>query len=670
MSNKITGKEYPLIKIFSSDFEYHIPAYQRPYAWGIEQTETLFDDLYDFYQTEKSDNYFLGSIVLIKEDGKRYASVIDGQQRLTTLSILFAVLSSCFEDAEYKKSCMGYLQEAGNKLAGLEAKPRLFLRAKDQKFFNNYIQNVKLANLENIDPSTLSTEAQRHIRENAQVLEKKFAEIFNNDDELVEFSQFLLNRCFLISVSTENEESAFRIFSVMNSRGLDLMPIDIVKSEVIGNLPAAEQEEYTQKWEDLENLTGREGFNEVFTHTRTIFAKERPKTSLLEEFREYVVKVTTPKSLIDEYLEPYTNAYYQLKNSAYSTTQYADEINSLLRWLNKTNNYDWMPPAIKFVADHQNDPKYTLWFIKKLERLASYLLVTGNDVNHRINRYKWVLVEMDSRPDNSLTEPLINIELTEWEKEQFRQALNGEIYTMTAQRRNYIIQRLDSFVSDGGASYNSKIFTIEHVLPQHPAEDSEWVTLWPDKQEQALWLNRIANLVPLTRQRNSAAQNYDFDTKKGKYFQTKSGVSAFALTTQVINIASWTPKEVENRQKYLMKVFADNWELHPSDDSVESSNYMLAGRGANATGYPGNEDEFVVLKGSRIAPDVTNGFQTNYLSQRKELIAEGVIKDNQFVKDYRFPSTSAAAAVILGRSANGRREWIKLDGRTIAQIGH
>ena len=97
---------------------------------------------------------------------------------------------------------------------------------------------------------------------------------------------------------------------------------------------------------------------------------------------------------------------------------------------------------------------------------------------------------------------------------------------------------------------------------------------------------------------------------------------------------------------------------------------MLAGRGANATGYPGNEDEFVVLKGSRIAPDVTNGFQPNYLSQRKELIAEGVIKDNQFVKDYRFPSTSAAAAVILGRSANGRREWIKLDGRTIAQIGH
>ena len=81
MSNKITGKEYPLSKIFSADFEYHIPGYQRPYAWTEEQAGILFDDLYDFFQTETIDNYFLGSIVLIKEENKPYADVIDGQQR-------------------------------------------------------------------------------------------------------------------------------------------------------------------------------------------------------------------------------------------------------------------------------------------------------------------------------------------------------------------------------------------------------------------------------------------------------------------------------------------------------------------------------------------------------------------------------------------------------------
>ena len=119
-----------------------------------------------------------------------------------------------------------------------------------------------------------------------------------------------------------------------------------------------------------------------------------------------------------------------------------------------------------------------------------------------------------------------------------------------------------------------------------------------------------------------------------------------------------------------MEVFADKWNLHPCEDDVESSNYMLAGRGANAIGHPGNGDEFVVLEGSRIAPDVTAGFPPNYLNQRNELMAEGIIKDNQFVEDHAFTSISTAAAVILGRSANGRREWVKLDGRTIAQTGH
>ena len=66
MSKKISGAEYPLAKIFSSDFDYAIPSYQRPYAWTEVQAGDLFSDLYDFFVKEKDDTYFLGSIVLIK----------------------------------------------------------------------------------------------------------------------------------------------------------------------------------------------------------------------------------------------------------------------------------------------------------------------------------------------------------------------------------------------------------------------------------------------------------------------------------------------------------------------------------------------------------------------------------------------------------------------------
>lgn len=155
MSNKITGKEYPLSKVFGADFEYHIPGYQRPYAWTEEETGILFDDLYEFFQTEAVDNYFLGSIVLIKEENRRYADVIDGQQRLTTLSILFAVMANTFQSEEFKKTCKKYLQEDGNILEGISAQPRVFLRDRDQSFFSKYIQNIQLEQLAQIDPATL-----------------------------------------------------------------------------------------------------------------------------------------------------------------------------------------------------------------------------------------------------------------------------------------------------------------------------------------------------------------------------------------------------------------------------------------------------------------------------------------------------------------------------------
>ena len=92
MSVKITGREYPLDTIFDGHLFFSIPLFQRPYAWTTEQTEELLNDFLDSLESE--DEYFLGSIVLIKEDDplKPEAQVVDGQQRLITLTILFSVL--------------------------------------------------------------------------------------------------------------------------------------------------------------------------------------------------------------------------------------------------------------------------------------------------------------------------------------------------------------------------------------------------------------------------------------------------------------------------------------------------------------------------------------------------------------------------------------------------
>jgi hypothetical protein len=564
MSKNITGAEYPLAKIFSSDFDYSIPSYQRPYAWTEVHAGDLFADLFDFFVKEKEETYFLGSIVLIKDEGKPNAEVIDGQQRLTTLTILLTALTTQFS-GELRTDFENYIREPGRASQGLKPKPRLALRDRDRQFFADYVQSLKLSELLALDPAKLDNESQRNIRRNAEVLLAKLDENFKGDtDRLCEFGAFLVQRCFLVAVSTPSPKSAFRVFSVLNSRGLDLLPTDIIKSDVIGSIKSqATQDQVTELWEELEVKTGRDGFAELFGHIRMIAAKEKARRALLEEFRDQVVKKSaSSEELVSKVIEPYAEAYLVAKNSSYVSTTNAADINALLKWLNRIDNADWLPSAIRFLATYENDPAYVLWFFRKLERLASFMHVCGYDVNQRIERYASVLTALESA--STLAQPIATIELSPSEKTTMLAVLNSDIYLLTARRRNHLILRLDSFLGDGAATYDLGLLTIEHVLPQTVNPGTSWAATWPDEALRKQWVHRLANLVPLTQKRNSQALNYDFDVKKSAYFGGKHGVSSYRLTTQVLKTAEWTPALVAQRQLDLIELLTSQWDLGPA----------------------------------------------------------------------------------------------------------
>lgn len=562
MAKKISGAEYPLSKIFTSDFEYHIPPYQRPYAWTEEETQTLFSDLYDFFEKTTDEDYFLGSVVLIKEDNKPLSYVVDGQQRLTTLTLFFAVLAARFSGAE-QANLTKYIIEQGDSFQNLKSAPRLYLRDKEQAFFQKYIQDNHIDDLIELDVQKQDTEAKRHIILNAKTLKENIDKSFGADiDRLKRFIAFLVQRCYLIVVSTPTQESAYRIFSVMNSRGLDLLPIDVIKADVIGAIPVGEQEKYTSIWEDMEQEATRGGFNELFMHIRTIFAKAKPQGTLYKEFTDYVIEnVKSSTKLIDEYIQPYCDSFVAIRNSYFNSANLNGETNLNLRWLNKIDNADWMPLAIHFLTFCNKDKKYTEWFFDRLERLASCMLIMSKDVNYRIRRYSQVLKEIEEHKGHSLSDPLRAIELTQEEKDGVRAVLSGDIYLMLSRRRNYIILRLDSMLSDGAAIYNTSIFTIEHVLPQNVVDHSEWAEWWPDETLRQQWLHKLGNLVPLARKTNSAARNFDFNEKKDKYFKSPNNVSSYVLTTEVLNTPTWKPSDVEKRQKHLLDVFIAQWGL-------------------------------------------------------------------------------------------------------------
>ena len=561
MSKNLSGADYPLSKIFSSDFEYVIPPYQRPYAWTIDQASELFEDLHSFYQYEPDEEYFLGSIVLIKEENKPHSEVIDGQQRLTTLTILLAVLSNKLQGDD-RKALLQYILEPGNKFEGLESKPRLTVRSRDRDFFASYVQGLKFDELFAMDEKALENESRLNIKRNSQLLDKYVSEKLGDDVEKIEsFTAFLLRKCYLVAVSTPNQKSAFRIFSVMNSRGLDLQPTDIIKADTIGMVELdAQREKYNERWEEMEVELGRSRFNDLFSYIRMIHAKEKAKRSLLEEFREHVLsKGISPEELISEVLEPYAEALLIAKNSDYVAVAHAEEVNRYLKWLNRIDNSDWVPTAIEFIKNNKAKSEYMVWFFERLERLAAFMHICAYNINQRIERYNKVLSALEN--DHSLTNPINEVELTVDEKHKMIKVLDSDIYDLTSRRRNYLILRLDAFISDGGATYDPTILTIEHVLPQTVNKESEWAQWWPVAEERKIWVHRLANLVPLNKRRNSSASNFDFDKKKSAYFLGRKGVSSYALTTQVINCQQWTPENLAQRQVELIEILSDNWRL-------------------------------------------------------------------------------------------------------------
>jgi len=546
-----------MAKVFSDDFAFSIPGYQRPYAWTTEQAGELLDDLLDFMgsdgdSTRALNPYFLGSVVLIKGLAPD-SEVVDGQQRLTTLTILLAVLRELADNIKDEQKLNEFIYEEGNEYSGAVDRYRLTLRPRDAEFFREYVQRdgglTALSSLEEV-----LTDSKKNIRENALHFRSKLENL--QPSVRKRLGQFILQRCYLVIVSTPDLDSAYRIFSVLNDRGLELSHTDILKSEVIGQVPDEYQDEYTDKWETIEDDLGRGAFQSLFGQIRMIFRKAKAQGTLLEEFRTYVNPKKSPRSFVDDTLQPYSRAYAEITEAGFESSSGAEQINSVAENLGLIDNTDWIAPALYFLRKYRNDPGTLLRYLRDLERLAAVTMVIRTNFNHRMERYGRLLRaaedDVDLFMEGSPLQPSAE------ERQKASEVLNGDIYN--SRIRVPVLLRLDGLVSDEGAVYQRKVITVEHVLPQNPREDSDWLHLFPDEDERLRDTHRLGNLVLLSRRKNGRAQNFDFERKKKEYFQ-RGGATPFALTADVLSRSDWTPDVVEERQRDLLGKLKAAWRL-------------------------------------------------------------------------------------------------------------
>lgn len=685
MTHTLTAKEQTLAKIFSDDYVFTIPGYQRPYAWGRDQAQELLDDLLGAMkgapeQLSEAAPYFLGSIVLIKAEAQPEATVVDGQQRLTTLTLLLSAIRASVENPAVQAGITKRIYEQGDVVSAVPARYRLSLRERDRDFFRQHVQHEDgLARL--VALTTNLPDSQNRIRTNAQVFMAGLAGL--SQDELIRLVQFIITRCYLVSVATPDLDSAYRIFGVLNSRGLDLSATDILKAEVIGGIAPESRDAYTQIWEDQEEDLGRDEFGELFSHIRMIYRKAKPQGTLLKEFKEHVTPLANPKSFVDQVLQPMAQAFEAIVDADYASQKHAEQVNDHLRWLGRLEFKDWMPPALAFYVRHDNLPDAMLTFFHGLERLAYSMLARRCGINERIERFSALTAAIEK--GLSLDGPQSALQLSPLEQYETYAALNGPLYETHSPRAvATLMLRLDHLLSDGSASYQHEVVSVEHILPQQPAPNSQWLNWVPDPQQHQRWVHRLGNLTLLSRKKNSAASNFEFDKKKNAYF-TKGGVCSFAMTTEVLQHKEWTEDVMQSRQARMLKALEDHWNLQGRKSKSELAAIKLAEtqqasgkavfelesgkHGLSATAREAG-DSFIVLAGSQAKLAWSGGQSNSYQQLREGLIEEGMLAPSAdgshfvFKEDVVFSSPSAASATVLGRPDNGRTSW-RLQGTSI-----
>ena len=539
-------------------------------------SKKLVEDIWESVELNKArgnkefdqyEPYFLGSIVLCskeyKDDGCGIYDVIDGQQRLTSIIMLIAAIRDLIDNEEYKKVLSDLIYQKPNVLMGIKESIRVKARGKEEEFFKKYILTNGTELVKDLDMEELS-EAKQNMVNAIEVFRDSF---FNENGELLEeklneFIVYLLQKVVLVVITTESFTSAFRLFNVINARGLPLTDSDLLKSENLRVMNPEIRKEYTDIWESHEQDLGKEKLDQIIGFMRTMKLKNKVEESVYEEFSKkifrnepeylgvnFVNHLTAVKALYDKYIIDGNLEGVSEEEKSY----YKNLINIMREFLPYD---DWMAAVIRF-AEKFNDDKLVLEFVKVLEKRLVIDWVNGNSFADRLNRVYGILEAIEEKDSlEEIKEAPVFLYDLERTTAYFENALNDIDFYSKGRMMipKYIFVRLDMEKrANEVLDYSDKIM-IEHVLPRN-AKEAYWKDNFSADQRRN-WANKFGNLVIITGAKNTRANNKPFAEKVEQYLSKKSD---FAITKEVLELSDWNMDSLKDRHESLVNRALELW---------------------------------------------------------------------------------------------------------------
>jgi len=552
MTQGFQAKDCTLSDLLSKGVALKMPPYQRSYSWEKREALDLFNDLVN--ASENDEPHFIGAIVLVTDEDGRLL-IVDGQQRLTTLTILCCVMRDIGISPEHDEVLRGLIADIHQEDALVRTENRITLNHIDGPFFRQAIQNPGATKLKDTTPS--GSDSQMRMVENRDHFIEAVSDLqVSARKKLVET---IAGRIVLVRVTVADWDAGYNVFRVLNTRGKEPSNADLIKTYLLerANLTSAEAADISRKWSEYEARIGESGFDDLLNQIRVIYNRKSKKGPT--EFRKHVLGwALTPKrikSFVNEELKSYVEAYVTISKGQARFGDLSDDIKVPLNHLRLIDHQIWRAPALSFLVNNPNDPERTFKFFRQLERFAFAMMMVVTDTKARQRRYGRIS-DLSHNPQALLAShgPL---SLSRDEKRRMRERLHGRFGSF-AQRRA-IALRLNAVIDGGRALGPDDGATVEHVLPRNLPEHSVWHTSWPILSQHRELADTIGNFVLLPQDVNQKADSDSFMTKRDLYFA--NGGPEFALTADVKDQFTWTPEIVRTRTKRLATILSESWEL-------------------------------------------------------------------------------------------------------------
>jgi len=542
---KIRADDLSVSSLFNrNDLVFNVPVYQRPYSWGQQQWEDLWDDVLESYDDGV---HFIGSVVAINQGavakGFNSLEIVDGQQRLTTLSIVFCALRDYYKSIGENDAAESINRSYLNSHTFKDQTKKLFLGRVDNKFYEDLLSGKLKEN--------------NNIKSAYDFFFTRIDEYGKEDDVTDKFT----NKVSLVLITAENPEDAFKLFETLNDRGLDLSAVDLIKnfflSETAKKIPD-DLDSVIEYWDQI--VTNLKEIDKIRFFRQFLLANYPGKVTRQALYPAYKIRLSKSKDLSDFILDlvEASDLYRKINKQAFDNDNLNEKLEDFLNLKATTSftlilkllivgwDYDSILSIIPAIESFSLRRAVCGWSTAEMDTIYNQIanwdsgLLSIEEIRNYLSEkspsddeFKRKFIERDFRQDSQ----------TKYVIEQFE-------YARVATREKKISGRKDVH--------------IEHIMPirihtkkcknDHGGDWAKY--LGQNAEKHGDFFQKIGNLTLLAAELNVPASNNPFESKKSFYEK-----SEMKITRDLCGYSDWRINEIEKRTNHLAELALQIWKI-------------------------------------------------------------------------------------------------------------